>query len=328
MKEAQDNIESFDDFIRRIIKLTESYQKELSETVKDEVLSLENIRGKLSINRGTSAAVNEIIRRINEAIKKGGYPTQLSRLLRQVDDVETTSIKLVEALNDRSFNYGVREERDLIIDDIVDRVASFESFKVNITDEVRRIIVKSILQQSTIKDLTKELDGALLTKDGQDGILSKYVSQVTTDAVSQYRGTVNQRIMDRFDLDGITYIGSIIETSRPQCRRWADDLNGKIFIKKPSLEVDFKYGLLNDEVKYVHDNINNTEKVNGYGKPGKSYYIDLTADNFMVFRGGYNCRHEAIPYKVTQKALRRSEQLRKQYDEQLQKISELKKKAA
>jgi len=105
------------------------------------------------------------------------------------------------------------------------------------------------------------------------GQLKKYVSQVSRDALNQFDGQVNSRIAEEFGLNAFRYVGSIIEDSRPQCVRW---------VGKEVLLLDE----LSNEISWAYSN-------------GTGMIPGTTRDNFAVYRGGYNCRHSAIPFKLT-----------------------------
>lgn len=312
-------IDSSNEYIQRVIDKSKSLEKDFLKIIQESVLSLGNLRGKLEISQDTSRDIIRIAKEISDAIKKGGYPNDISKLLRDINDVSDQNIKLLETFNDQSIKIDVRPEQSLIIDEISDRLAGPDSFTTNITGEVRKILVKNILEQKSIKDLIGDLELSILSKKSGQGIITRYVNQIATDAVLQYKGAVNQKIKEKYNYNALRYVGSLIETSRPQCQRWIRTKNG-ILLEEP-IKDNTTVGVLSEEIKYVHSNIYNPNKVSGYGIPGKSYYIDLNEKNFITFRGGYGCRHEAIPFKYSQRALDRTERLSKQYNDFINKAA-------
>lgn len=316
---VRNNIDSSNDFIRKVTEKSKSLEKDFLNIIEDKILSLDNIRGKLSLTKDSSSDIIKIAKQISDAIKKGGYANDISKLLRQIGDVSKSTISVAESLNDSTIKIDTTPEQDLIIGEISDRLASPDSFSSNITNEVRKIIVKNILEQKTIKSLIDDLETSLLTNSSGQGIVTKYVNQLATDAVLQYKGAVSQKIKDKYNYDAIRYVGSLIETSRPQCKRWISTKHGILLEEKPDIGINIEVGILEEEIKYIKNNIYNSSKVSGYGTPDKSYYIDLTVDNFITFRGGYGCRHEAIPFKYSVKAIARTERLAKQHQEYLEK---------
>ena len=87
----------------------------------------------------------------------------------------------------------------------------------------------------------------------------------------QMQGAANQAIANEYELDGYAYVGTEVENTRPQCSRWID--KGFLYIKE-----------LQDEISWA--NTNGTGMIKG-----------TTPSTFAIFRGGYNCRHEAIPMR-------------------------------
>ncbi|MFN9108950.1 MAG: hypothetical protein ACK5XN_02555, partial [Bacteroidota bacterium] len=106
-----------------------------------------------------------------------------------------------------------------------------------------------------------------------NGLYSRYVKQVSRDALGQFDGQINAKIADEFGLDAFRYVGSIIDDSRSQCVRWV----GKRILEKSEMQ---------SEINWANNN-------------GSGMIPGTTPENFLVYRGGYNCRHRAIPFKLT-----------------------------
>lgn len=49
---------------------------------------------------------------------------------------------------------------------------------------------------------------------------------------------IQDQLTAQYDYDGYFYTGTIIETSRQQCRRWVEDLGGFITTKELRKEVE------------------------------------------------------------------------------------------
>jgi hypothetical protein len=91
--------------------------------------------------------------------------------------------------------------------------------------------------------------------------------------LNQFDGQVNSAIANEFGLDAYRYVGSLIDDSRAQCIRWA----GKQVLLKEDLAKEISWATAN----------------------GTGMIAGTTPENFATFRGGYNCRHSAIPFKLT-----------------------------
>jgi hypothetical protein len=121
------------------------------------------------------------------------------------------------------------------------------------------------------------------------------VKQISRDALGQFDGQINAIIADEFGLDAFRYVGSIIDDSRAQCVRWV----GKRILEKSEMQ---------SEIAWANNN-------------GSGMIPGTNPDNFLVFRGGYNCRHRAIPFKLTKSQRERLQKdSKKETDVQTEKI--------
>ena len=134
-------------------------------------------------------------------------------------------------------------------------------------------IYKNIVAGATIENLTASLEQAIMSDEARMGLFKAYVSRASRDALMQYEGQVNSRIANEYELDAYRYVGSIIRDSRPQCIRWV----GKGYLTKKELEAEINWAF----------------------NAGSGMIPGTTKDNFCIYRGGYNCRHSAIPFKLT-----------------------------
>lgn len=137
-------------------------------------------------------------------------------------------------------------------------------------------IEKILLQIGTVGVSLQEAVVALNDAIVGTGEYSKFANYALTagrDALGQYDGTINQKIAATFGLNAVVYVGSIVENTRPQCERW--------------LAYDFiPMSELTDEIEWAFDN-------------GSGMIPQTTAATFVMYRGGYSCRHKAVPIRVT-----------------------------
>ena len=161
-------------------------------------------------------------------------------------------------------------------------------------EPVRNELFKNIVAGTNSVDVEQALRNMIEGDSVKLGGLSKHVGQVARDALNQYDGTVNARIAEEFGLDAFQYVGSLIEDSRSQCRRWV----AKEVLLKENLP---------SEISWANNN-------------GQGMIPGTNAENFAVFRGGYNCRHQAIPFKLTS---REKERLNKKEEEEEEEFQDL-----
>ncbi len=122
---------------------------------------------------------------------------------------------------------------------------------------------------------TEKMLRALVIGDGKkNGALSQYVGQVAADAIHQYEGIVNTAIANEHGLTAVRYVNSLIATSRPQCVRWVK----KEWITEAELA---------GEIAWAKEN-------------GSGMVPETDVATFKIYRGGYRCRHKAIPVRDEQ----------------------------
>lgn len=156
--------------------------------------------------------------------------------------------------------------------------------------EVAGFLSESAIQANMIEPLTRTLlesvqfgysitDAQNLIAERMD--FGKYVGQIARDSFFQFDGTVNNLIAQKYGLDGYFYVGSIVEDSRGQCKRWTE-------IKRIPKDA------IQEEVSWA-------KRKGEYKGRKKSGMISETSDkNFNIYRGGYNCRHRAIPVRISE----------------------------
>ena len=119
--------------------------------------------------------------------------------------------------------------------------------------------------------MRRSIESVIESDPSRLGLLTRYVTQISRDALYQFSGLANQVIAVEYGLNAYEYVGSLVDDSRPQCQRWVEK------------QVLF-FSELQEEINWALDN-------------GKGMIPSTTPQNFAIYRGGYNCQHEAIPVK-------------------------------
>lgn len=231
--------------------------------------------GKILFDDENTQAVNEINEVVRKAIQSSQYPTKVKDYLRNFETIKQFNFDIHQDVNDLN-----PDELDDLINPVQRGIVeqtltnlTGAGINTNFSDPLREGIFKNIVAGTTISDLQTYLQSYINTNPERMGQLKKYVSQVSRDALNQFDGQVNSRIAEEFGLNAFRYVGSIIDDSRPQCIRW---------VGKEVLLLDE----LSNEISWAYSN-------------GTGMIPGTTKDNFAVYRGGYNCRHSAIPFKLT-----------------------------
>lgn len=230
---------------------------------------------KFVFDDGNVLLTNQVERIILDALQSSKYPSDVNGFLRNFETLKQYNFDIHRDVNDLS----EKELSDLInpiqrstVEQTLQSLTG-SGVSTNFIEPIRTGIYQNIVAGSTKADLEAYLRRYILGNPEVDGLLSRYVKQVSRDALNQFDGQVNAKIANEFGLDAYRYVGSLIEDSRPQCRRWV--AMGMIQTKDLPTEIAWM-------------NANGTGAI-----PGTS------PDTFSIYRGGYNCRHSAIPFKLT-----------------------------
>jgi len=273
---------ALDEFVDRkdkIIDVAEStflksipeIQDKLARRLQTWLSTLDIKNGKLDQNQALIDKIADLERVINEELRALGYGREIQDYLSNFDQIDKLNQDLHLDFNDiRVTPAQINPIRNRMVEETVDVMAG-NGLNVNLKQPVKDLVRKNIVYGSTLSD-TEESLRTLMTGNKNKktlGKLERYAIQISRDSIQQYDGAVNNQIRETFDMPNITYVGSLITDSRWQCQRWVG--MGVI-----------PFSSLTEEIALA--------EVQGSGMiPGTN------PSNFTVFRGGFNCRHEAIP---------------------------------
>ncbi len=135
---------------------------------------------------------------------------------------------------------------------------------------IRQEMKKAVDLGGNFQDMSRNVEAFL--RGGKNGKLDRLVQLASNDSLGQFNGLVNNAVRKEFGLDAYIYVGSLIEDSRPQCVRW---------VAMRELPID----TLGSEIAWAKRN-------------GTGMILATTKSTFAQFRGGFGCRHDAIPIRL------------------------------
>lgn len=267
--------DSIDDGIEALLTASEKAQEAIYKALREKIMlfQIENgafLRGQ-SYNQKLAVVQREIYRILGET-----YTPALRKYLSIYPNIEDTSVTLQKAYNGLEVGRGILKPAKESIYAQAEYYLS-EALADAYVQPVKYLILQQVTNGSTIKQMESLLknwnDGTLTAGKLATGrptpALQRYASVIATDAVHQYSGTLNDIIANEYGLKKFIYVGGIIKDSRPFCRHLIG-LQRKINIEEiPKLLEQYPDGTI----------------------PG------TTRKNFLINRGGYNCRHVAMPVK-------------------------------
>lgn len=231
-------------------------------------------KGKLVKSRSQKLLLADLEDRIFTILQRSTYKGKIEKYLKLFPETTRLNKIIHTGINGVSFK-GITNDVNTLqkkaIKDLSSKLIDKTRLKSDIVNPIAEIMRQDILSGVTLKEAKEKLR-KFITDNGQGyGFMRQHVHQIASDSVSLYNGKVNHLVATEYELDAYRYVGSIVTDSRPQCIRWVNHNNGEL--TKEFLESDL------------------------YRSGDKGMIPGTTVDNFPIYRGGYNCGHEAIPYR-------------------------------
>lgn len=256
--------ESQKQFAKNALKLQDAFIKELRRSVS----KLSTSRGRLENNADNRKFAAGILKQVEAINKKIGLQNSVQLLFKDFGEMGLDLQKVHKDLSGIKLTQGfLSSYEEFAIQNLVYKMQG-QGMDTALVQPIREALYRSVLQQGDLISTIDSLEEQLGSKDQY----ARYYTQTSRDALYGYAGTVNQGVANAYDLDGIMYVGDLVEDSRPQCARWVE-------------QETLKVADLEDEIRWAYRN-------------GSGMIAGTTSENFCELRGGYNCRHEAIPIRL------------------------------
>ncbi len=235
--------------------------------------------GKLATNPKAEEFLSLLDYKIYQTLKKSGYPVLVSDFIGNYDKITENVRDLHQSLGNGIINLkDINSVKRLEVQKTIQNLTEQGMYKDFIAP-VREGLYRNIMFGATVGETEEFIKSYVVSTKTKNSKLTQYVGQVSTDALHQYDGSVNQVAKQSLGLNATQYVGSLIEDSRAQCMKWVS----MSIIKDENLKEEIEWAL------------------NGgrYSNKKCSGMIEgTTTDNFCINRGGYRCRHRAFPILV------------------------------
>ena len=250
-------LENISDVDTEFFKRLEKIIKQLE--LKDGVITRDNL---------TTMKINQLTKELIKAIAKTDYAKDIKGFSKTFEKLDKSHVKIVELANSLTVSKAlVKRERAFAINQTIGRLNDLNGLEANVINRYKRAIVKSIQSGETLNNLTKKLRNISKSKP-----FEKHVRTLAVDSLGSYEGQLNKAMSEKYGLDTYIFMGPVDDRTRPQCRHWATKRRIKV-------------SELDSEVKRWKDST-------GYDSANA-----LTKENWAVVRGGYQCRHSAVPIR-------------------------------
>jgi len=273
-----------------LMKSVRGVQSEVfKESIDFYIAELNKLQEKGFVEKGSLAAtvVNNFEKRLSDIVEKNSrYQSEIRNYYTSFDELDNLNLIIHKELNEinieKIIKLANKQQRELIGTTAAD-IVSEKNIKVNLTGAkmreqftkpVKKILYQGVMRGTPSTQLKTQLHDFIVGEKGKMGRLERWSGQITRDALSQYDGAVNDMVRKEYDLNAFRYIGSLVMDSRPQCVRWVTEKKGVL-----------RYDELTKEIGWAYSN-------------GKGMIPGTTKESFATYKGGYNCKHQAIPFRL------------------------------
>lgn len=272
-----------DDAVANMNKSIPSAQDEIFKEVQRLAKDLDYKNGKATVSVKNIRIMGAITKRLRRIILSTDYLDHAKDFLKAFNTVTTLQNQYMASVTE-DFKYGP-VLKQIKFQAIADTSASLtqEGLTSGVVNKLRDVLRTNITTGGSFNQLLDQFAG--ITKDTEkgQGLLNRYVKQVTTDALNQYSRNYLQAAVGNTPGQWYQYTGSLITTSRDFC---------KAMVKKRYFNVKEIPKLLLGEFKEFEEM---NGKMDDKTKLPDGMIEGTNEANFITFLGGYLCGHRAIP---------------------------------
>jgi hypothetical protein len=253
---------------------TKKNQFKIIKAISDEISSgMPSENGKVANNPSTQKFIASLPTKVRAALKKTGYLSKVDSYIRAFERVGQLQIDLHKSVNSINAAPIVSNLQRVWAQVTADNLAG-QGMDNLLVYPLQQSLLTHAASGVTLTELVNMIDDEMRgNAKNKNTVFANQALQIGRDALGQYDGAINGKIAQDFDLNAIVYVGSVVDDTRAQCERW--------------LESEFiLIADLGDEIDWAFNN-------------GSGMIAGTTPANFTSLRGGYSCRHEAIPIRVT-----------------------------
>lgn len=271
------------EYEERLTKDIDKVSQKLYDILLREIAKF-TVNGKLTADKAQLAILEETIR---QSLVQAGYTTAMNEYFGGFP-------KVVE------LNEGYYQKQGISITPMLGDSQLIEEVKSRVTNDLRG----AGMNRDLVRPLAELLrEGALLNRSYQEAADSlknaliekayptRYVVQVSKDAISMYDGAIQDEIRIRFKATRFYYVVGLKETSRPFCVHMKEKFGSKPITDKQLKKALDEY-CPNGQPSQEEITFTTVNGVTETKKKGSGMMENTFVDNFGQKRGGYQCRHD------------------------------------
>lgn len=290
MADFNDILKEIDRSINRFNKNIPSSQKAMYQELASELRRLDLNGDTIKTTVANLKIIQSIKNKLTRLILTDDYLSDVKEFVKSFNTVATLQNEYWKGIENKFKPTPLLKQ--IRIQAIGDTVQSLTEAGIgaNIGDKIAGILRTNITSGGSYKALNAQLLESLTDTDKSDGLLTKYSKQITTDSVNQFSAQYTAAVASGLDFEWFAYQGSEIKTSREFCQAMVENRRYFHISEIPAL-------LRAEGLEFKDNYDGKIKKVRINPKTNLPYgFIDgTTIANFLIYRGGYFCGHQARP---------------------------------
>lgn len=283
MTQYNDIIKRLNKAIREFGKNIPASQRAMFDEIEQQLRRLDLDGDKIKATVKNLSVVNSIKNKLNKIILNEDYVNSVKEYLKSFGDItklQNEYWKSVESkFKPRPLLKAIRNQA------VTDTAAALTEAGIgaNVSDRILLILRTNITTGGSYAALGRQLREGLLNTT-TPGFLDRYTKQITTDAINQYSANYNQIVSSDMGYEWYKYDNTDIKTTRCFCDAMTD---------QPYFHVSEIPRLLTGKGLTCKDG--QRVRLNPKTDLPEGMIAGTDASNFLIRRGGYNCRHQCRP---------------------------------
>lgn len=287
---------NIDKIKRDLVKQLESDLPNIEKRLYDEVLrfidTFSSTNGNFTDGYISATKLNELRLAIDRILQQSGYVQNAQLFIRDLGKITINNFTLLNESGFSNFSRLALNEMERTWQQATVNMLLGSGINENFKTPILQAVNDAIMYGNSIQDTRSLLETFIIGGKEKNSKLKSYLTVTSRDVVSQMQGQQMNRVAISQGYDYIQYTGGIIGTSRGQCVRWFDELNG--IIRRDDLKDEIALAYKGQREKWV-----TTQELNGEEVKHRwsGMMPNTTEENFIIKRGGYGCLHTATPRK-------------------------------
>jgi len=263
-----------EDFASKIPDIEKKIFRDVSLLLKDLKV---NASGKIVTSVENLKVINNIKAKLGKIVVSKEYANLVNKFVSNLPEIYSllTSTYQVPNQSKEMINELTKAQIGNTIETLVG-----DGYKQKMVDTIYGQMLTGVTSGSSYSDLSEQLRSQIVTTDDRQGMLSTYTKIFSDDAASIYDRMATKMVADAMGYNWFAYTVSNITTTREFC----EHMTKKRYFHRSEIPT-LLAGNIDGHQCEIYEK---------YGLP-KGMREDTNTDNFLVYMGGYRCRHRLIP---------------------------------